>query len=145
MRAEDRAAAAIVRRPDAALPRTTGALLAVRLAAATANLTAGLGVVRAGATRGQLGGHDLVEHGGVDRCSEQLIAELDVADRLAGAVVERCRRHRQTFLTRMSEPRAPGRLPFTSSRLRSGSVRTTRTFLMVTPSSPMWPAIRTPL
>jgi beta-lactamase regulating signal transducer with metallopeptidase domain len=37
---------------------------------ATADLATGLGVVRPGPPSGELGGHDLVEHGGVDRCSE---------------------------------------------------------------------------
>ena len=37
---------------------------------------------------GQLGGHDLVQDGRVDRRGEQLVGELDGADRGAGAVVE---------------------------------------------------------
>ena len=144
MRTEHRTATAVVRCPDAALPGAAGALLAVRLATATADLPTGLRVVGARPAGGELGGHDLVEHGGVDRGGEEHIAELDAADGLAGSVVEGGRGHRQAFFTRMSEPRAPGRLPATSSRFRSGSVRTTRTFLMVTVSSPMWPAIFIP-
>ena len=41
--------------------------------------------------------------------------------------------------------RAPGSEPASSSRSRSGSARKTRIFFVVTRSSPMWPAIRTPL
>ena len=144
VRPEHHAAAAVVRRGDGALAGAAGALLAVRLLATAADLAAGLGVVRAGPPGGQLRGHDLVQHGGIHRGREELIAELDVADGLAGPVVQGGGRHRQAFFTRMSDPRAPGRLPLTSSRLRSGSVRTTRTFLIVTVSSPMWPAIFMP-
>ena len=80
VRPEDDAAAAVVRRVRRALPGAAGALLAVRLRAAAADLAAGLGVVRAGPPAGELGGHDLVEDGGVDRGREQLVAELDAAD-----------------------------------------------------------------
>src|SRR6185295_11487866 len=132
VRAEDDATATVVRRGDGALAGTTGALLAVRLAATTADLAAGLGVVRTGPSGGQLRGHDLVQDGGVDRGREELVAELDVADGLAGLVVQGDGRHRQAFFTRMSDPRGPGRLPLISSRLRSGSVDTMRTFLVVT-------------
>ena len=144
VRPEDGAATAVVRCAARALAGAAGALLAVRLGATAADLAAGLGVVGARPARGQLGGHDLVEHGGVDRGREELIAEVHAADGLAGPVVEGGRRHRQAFFTRISDPRAPGRLPLTSSRLRSVSARTTRTFLMVTRSSPMWPAIFRP-
>src|SRR5690606_118898 len=49
-----------LRRPDRALPGPAGALLTVRLAAATAHLTAGLGLVRPLAGGGHLRHHDLV-------------------------------------------------------------------------------------
>ena len=62
MRPEDGATAAVVRGADGALAGATGPLLAVRLPAAAADLAAGLGVVRADPTTGELGGHDLVEH-----------------------------------------------------------------------------------
>ena len=80
VRPEDDAAATVVRRVGRALAGAAGALLAVRLAAAATDLAAGLGVVRAGPPAGQLGGHDLVEDGGIDRRGEQLVAELDAAD-----------------------------------------------------------------
>jgi len=94
VRPEDRAAAAIVRRSDAALAGATGALLAIRLLAATGDFAAGLRRVRADALRSELGGHDLVEDGNVHRRVEELGIELDVAERLAGLVVEGGRWHR---------------------------------------------------
>ena len=145
MRAEHGAAAAVVGRALGALAGAAGALLAVRLGAAAADLAAGLRVVGTRSATGQLGRHDLVEDGGVDRRGEQHVGELDLADRLAGAVVEGGLRHRQAFFTRMSDPRGPGSDPLTSKRFRSLSARTTRSFLMVAVSSPMWPAIFTPL
>ena len=94
-----------------ALAGAAGALLAVRLPAAAADLAAGLGVVRAGPAAGQLGRHDLVQDGRVDRRGEELIAELDAADRLARAVVQGGLRHRQAFFTRISALRRAGACP----------------------------------
>ena len=59
-----------------ALAGAAGPLLAVRLAAAAADLAAGLRVMRAQVAARQLGGHDLVEDGRVDRGVEQLVAQL---------------------------------------------------------------------
>ena len=84
------------------------------------------------AAAGELRGHDLVEHGLVDRRREELVVQLDAAEVLAGAVEQGRRRHHWAFFTRIRPPRPPGRLPLTSSRFCSASARTTRTFLVVT-------------
>ena len=92
--AEDGAAAAVVRRGARALTGAAGALLAVWLLAAAANLAAGLGVVRADAAAGELRGHDLVEHGLVHRRAEEIVMQLDAADAGPRAVVKGGRWHR---------------------------------------------------
>src|SRR5919198_5685602 len=143
MRPEDRAAALVVRGAPGALSGATGALLAVGLGATADHLTARLRVVRPDPSGRELCGDGLVQDGLVDGRGEKRFAQLHAADRGSGSIVDGRLRH-QTFLTRMSEPRAPGSDPLTSSRLRSGSVRTTRTFLTVACSSPIWPAMRTP-
>src|SRR5688572_13342203 len=93
MWAEDRAATCVVRRPTGTLTGSAGALLAVRLGAATADLATRLGVVGAGPPTSQLGGHDLMEHSRVDGRGEQRVGELNTAHVLAGLVVEGRPRH----------------------------------------------------
>ena len=145
VRAEDDAAALVVGGGAGALPRAAGALLAVRLLAAATDLAAGLGVVGAEVAARQLGDHRLVEDGLVDGRGEQRLAEVDAPDGRARAVVEVGLRHRHTFRTKVSAPGAPGTDPFTRIRFRSESTRTTRSFLIVTRSLPMWPPILRPL
>ena len=94
---------------------------------------------------GELGDDRLVEDGLVHRRGEQRLGEVDAPDGGAGAVVEGGLRHRQAFFTKVSAPGAPGTDPLTRIRLRSASTRTTRSFLMVTRSCPMWPPILRPL
>jgi hypothetical protein len=93
VRSEHRAAPAEVRRPAGTLARAAGALLAIRLGAAAANLAAGLRIVRAEAATGELGRHDLVQHGRVHGRREQLVGQLDAADGGPGAIVESRLRH----------------------------------------------------
>ena len=78
-RAVDDATAGELRRADRALTGAAGALLLVRLAAAAADLAAGLGVVRALPGRGQLGHDDLVDQRDVDLDVEDLGGQLDRA------------------------------------------------------------------
>ena len=61
------------------MPGPTEALLAPRLAAATADFGAGLGVGRPGPGRGQLRGHDLVHDRDVGLDAEDGGIERDVA------------------------------------------------------------------
>ena len=144
VRAEHDAAAAVVRRGARALARAAGALLAVRLAATAADLAAGLRVVRAGPAAGELGDDGLVEDGLVHRRGEQRLGEVDAPDGRAGSVVEVGLRHGQAFRTKVSAPGAPGTEPRTRIRFRSESTRTTRSFLIVTRTWPMWPPIFMP-
>ena len=99
------------------------------LRAAAADLAAGLGVVRAECAAGQLGGHDLVQDGVVDRRREELLAQLDAADRRAGLVVEGGLGIVRPSSRGRATLRAPGTAPLTRSRLRSASARTTRELL----------------
>ena len=145
MRAEHDAAAAVVRRGARALAGAAGALLAVRLAAAAADLAAGAVSWVPRPAPGELGDDGLVEDGLVHRRGEQRLGEVDAPDGRAGAVVEGGLRHRQAFRTKVSAPGAPGTEPRTRIRFRSGSTRTTRSFLIVTRSWPMWPPIFMPL
>ena len=94
MRAEDDAAAGVVRCAARALAGAAGALLAIRLGAAAADLAAGLGVGGAGAATGQLGDDGLVQHGLVDRRREQRLGQVDRAGLGAGLGVERRGGHR---------------------------------------------------
>ena len=145
MRAEHHAAAPEVRGGAGALAGAAGALLAVRLLAAATDLAAGLGVMGAEVAPGQLGDDRLVEDGLVHGCREQHLVEVDAPDGRAGSVVEGGLRHRHAFRTKVSAPGAPGTDPFTRIRFRSESTRTTRSFLIVTRSCPMWPPILRPL
>jgi hypothetical protein len=111
MRPEDHAAAAVVRRADGALAGAAGALLDDTASCPAADLAAGLGVAGARPAAGELGGHDLVEDGGVDRGGEELVAELDAADVLAGLVVEVGLRHRSGLLHGDQAAAAPGGSP----------------------------------
>src|SRR4029078_698477 len=97
---EHRAAALVVGGRAGALAGPAGALLAVRLRAAAAALAAGLRVVRPKVASGELGGHDLVEDGGVDRRGEQGVGQLDAADGLARPAVEGRVLHLEGLLTR---------------------------------------------
>src|SRR5919198_129589 len=103
---EDRAAALVMGRPTRSLAGPAGAFLAIRLGSPAGHLAARLRVVRADPSRGEVGGHRLVEHGFVDGRGEQGLAELHAANGCTGSVIHGRLRH-QTFLTRMSEPRAP--------------------------------------
>ena len=80
MRAEDHAAAGVVRCAARALAGAAGALLAVRLGAAAADLAARLGVVRAGPAAGELGRDRLVHARSVDLDVEQRLGQVDRAD-----------------------------------------------------------------
>src|SRR6185503_15936158 len=86
--------AAVVRRGARALAGAAGALLAVRLLAAAADLAARLGVVGADPPAGELGRDDLVQDRLVHRRAEEPVVQLDAADVGPGAVEEGCRRHR---------------------------------------------------
>jgi hypothetical protein len=79
MRAEDDAAACVVRRAARALASAAGALLAVRLGAAARDLAARLGVMRAGTTTGQLSRDRLVQQVEVDLDVEQRLGQVDRA------------------------------------------------------------------
>src|SRR5687767_12276845 len=144
MRPEDHAAACIVGRAARALAGAAGALLAVRLCAAAADLAARLGVGRAGPARVHLRRDRLVPHCLVDVGREERLRQVDVADRLALLVVERRAGHHLAFFSAlvtlritMSALRAPGSGPFTSSTLRSASALTMVAFLTVMVSLPI--------
>ena len=142
--ARNDAAAAVVRCAERALAGAAGALLAIRLLAAAGDLAAGLRVVRARPAAGELGGHDLVEHGRVDRRREQLIVELDVADGL--------RRSGRTAWSAACRPSSPrinaaaraGDAAGDEQQVPVGVGAHDAHLLDVTRSSPMWPAIRRP-
>src|SRR3990172_4708928 len=144
VRAEDDAAALVVRGADGALAGAAGALLLVRLPAAARDLAARLRVVRPEVAAGQLRIHDLVHHGGVHRRREEPVGQLDRTDLGARLAIEGRAGHDYALLTRTRAFRAPGTEPLTRSRLRSASVRTTVSFLIVRRSSPMWPAMARP-
>src|SRR5829696_941660 len=78
----DRAAAAELRRPYRALPGAPGALLAVRLATAAADLAPGLRVVGALPRGGELGHDHLVDQRDVDLNVEHLGGQLHAAGAL---------------------------------------------------------------
>ena len=82
------ATATPVRRPGGALAGPAGALLAPRLAPATADLGPGEGAVVAGADAGQLGGDHLVHHRDVRRDAEDVVVELGGAHGAAGRVAD---------------------------------------------------------
>src|SRR5262249_54738148 len=77
---------------------------------------------------------------------EDALVQIEVADPLAGAVVERRGSHygfASRILTR--PPLGPGIAPRISSTFRAGSTRITRRRRTVTRSCPMWPGRPTPL
>ena len=74
-----RSAAGKLRRPGRALAGTTGALLAIGLAAAASYFTPGFGVGRALTSGGQLRDDDLVHERDVDLNVEQLVGQVDGA------------------------------------------------------------------
>ncbi len=76
---EDDAAAGVVGRAARSLAGAPGALLAVRLGAATGHLTAGERVVGTRPPAGQLGGHRLVHDSLIDRRREERLGQLDRA------------------------------------------------------------------
>src|SRR5579871_1525157 len=97
MRAEDNAAAAIVRRSARALAGIAGALLSVRLLAAAGHLTSGARVVRPLPRVGFLRHHGLVHHGRIRLDAEDAVVQVDVPQ-LGAAQVHYFRfRHRQSL------------------------------------------------
>ncbi len=95
--------------------RVAGALLAVDLAAASADLAAGLGALGALALGGQLAAFSIAILGIVTVPPYQALTE--------------------SRITRVP-PFGPGTAPLTSRRLRSVSTRTTLRFWIVTRSTP---------
>src|SRR5690606_21224053 len=110
-----------LRRTGRALTGAAGALLPVRLLAAAGDLAAGLRLVRALATRGQLRHHDLVDQRHVDLRAEDVLGKLDGAG-LAAARVEHvdAGHFAAPFLaavrTRTRLPLAPGIAPLMRRR-----------------------------
>src|SRR5204863_647726 len=72
-----------LRRADRALAGAAGALLAPRLGAATLDLGAGLGAVRAGPLGRELRGDHLVHHRDVGLDAEDLLGQVDTHARAA--------------------------------------------------------------
>src|SRR5690606_24145631 len=83
LRAVDRATTGELRCAGRTLTGAAGALLPVRLLATTANFAAGLGGVRALASRGELRHDDLVQQRDVGGSVEDLRGEIDGAGGLA--------------------------------------------------------------
>jgi len=73
-----------------ALPGPAGALLAVDLLGATDHLAAAAGVVGAQARIGLLHHHILVHQRDIRLDAEDILAELDAPDLLAGLIIESC-------------------------------------------------------
>src|SRR4051794_15100177 len=120
MRPEDDAAATVVRGTDGALARAAGALLAVRLLAAAADLATGLGVAGPGSPARQLGGHDLVEDGSVDGGREELVTELHAADGRARPVEDVDLRHRSGLLHEDQATAGAGKAPLDQQQIAFG-------------------------
>ena len=78
--------------------RVAGALLAVDLTAAAADLAAGEGALRALALVCQNGADDQMHSGGVDGSGKELLAQLHFADGRAFHVIQRSLRHGVDFL-----------------------------------------------
>src|SRR5690606_21993701 len=133
------------RRPVAG---TTRALLAPRLRAASADLGARLLRLGAGSCAGEVGDDDLMDERFVERRRERSVRELDRI-----AVTVQCDLHFPSrglpaFAAGRTSTRPetePGTAPFTRSRLRSGSTRTTSRFGCVVRTAPRWPDIFVPL
>src|SRR5690606_25844379 len=124
------------------------ALLAPRLAAAAADLRAGLLRFRARARVREIRRHHLVDQRLVVRRAEAHVGELE---RVAVALYFDFHRSYSAPFAPFAAGRtitrpfgAPGTAPLTSSRLRSASTRTTSRFVIVTRVAPMWPAMRLP-
>src|SRR5258705_5309662 len=172
LRAEPRAALAPQRVPDLADARGPRALRPPRLLAAAADHRAGLGAVRAAAV-GRVGAHDrLVNQVGLHASAEHHVAQVDRADLLV-LCVDDINSHDWSlppaasyflpfFFTGSTCATLivfaatalrittiafgpPGTEPSTSTRLFSGSTRSTFRLRVVTPAAPMWPPIRMPL
>ena len=148
------AAAGELGRPRRTLTGTTGALLPVRFPAATADLAAGLGRVRALTGGRQLRRHHLVHQRDVRLDVEQLGGQLDGAVLLArrGVDVDLDSLGCHYFSPRLialrtitSPPVRPGMAPLISSTPFSASTLCTNRFCVVTRSLPMRPDIRVPL
>src|SRR5262249_19572497 len=88
LRAEDRAAADVVRRAGRALSRPAGALLTIGLLIAAADLAACLGVSVALAPIDELRSNDLVQKAYVDRRSKHIGVELVLTDNIAVHIVD---------------------------------------------------------
>src|SRR5262249_20775101 len=136
------------------LAGAAGALLAPRLRPAAGDFGARLRALRAGASRGQLRGDDLVHDRDVRLDAEDRVVEIDGAGRRARAIAEVDGGHQLAFplagfLTalrmRTMPPFGPGTLPRTRTRSRSASASTTSRFSVVVFSPPMRPAIFMPL
>src|SRR5690606_1733229 len=154
-RAVDHAAAGELGRPDGAVPGATGALLAVRLGAAAADLTAGLGLVGPLAGGRQLRHDHLVHERDVGLHVEDLRRQVDGAARAAVGADDVDGGHCCSppadagclAAVRMSSspPLGPGTAPLTSSRFRSGWTSWMVRFWTVWRTPPIRPAIRVPL
>src|SRR5256885_2100719 len=109
--------------------------------------------MRAGAEAGEAGDDHLVHERYGHLRLEELGGQVAAAGLLAGRVEDVDLRHHAPFVAGVltaerimtSPPLGPGTAPFTSSRLRSGSVRTISRFKIVTRAFPMCPDIRMPL
>src|SRR5690606_6024524 len=149
--AVDRATTHELRRTNRALASTTGALLAVRLAATTTNLTAGLRVVCALTRCRHLGHHDLVHQRDVRLHVEDLARQFDGALSLArGGLQLDCRGHLVTppfaaLRTNTRPPLGPGTAPLIRSRPSSARTEWMVKPWVVTRLLPARPAIRLPL
>src|SRR5690606_28084052 len=149
------AAAGELRRTHRALPGAAGALLAVRLAAAPADLAARLRGVRALPGRRQLCHDDLVDQRHVGLDVEHLGRKLGRAGLLAGGVehVDGLRHRRHAPFTGVDctaertttrPPRDPGTAPLMSSRPRSASTACTVRLRVAWRRWPIRPAMRWP-
>src|SRR5271154_6196992 len=147
-------AAGELRRTGRALAGAAGALLAIRLPAAAAGLSAGFGRMRALAGRRPLGRHHPMHQRDVGRRVEQLGRQLDgatlLAVRAADVNLDRLGRHQfsprlMALRTITSPPLRPGMAPLISSTPFSASTLCTIRFWVVTRSLPIRPAIRVPL
>src|SRR5690606_9297521 len=139
-----------LRRPDRTLAGPAGALLPVRLAATTADLAAGLGVVRTLPGGGQLRRDDLVHQRHVGLHVEDLRGQLDGARLLplGGLDVHGGHAPAPPFTalrTNTRLPLGPGTAPLISSRPSSAFTSCTVRPCVVTRWWPIRPAIRMPL
>ena len=139
VRSKDHTATAPLRRTTAALSGAPGPLLAPRLAAATGDVAARLGVRGTDAGARLLAHNRLVDERLVGRHAKESLGKLDLAGRLARCVEDRrALGHAHfAFCTSSTALRAPGTAPLTRIRLRSASTLMTVSFLTVTCWSPM--------